>query len=311
MPVQIRTLDASQWNAARNFLLSRARPLDAARFRFHFEGGDAEDVLAALAAFQNPDGGFGHALEPDLRTPVSSALATSVALQILIEVHAPAAHPLVRGAIAYLLASYDAMMQRWRIIPLEAESAPRAFWWAAEGLEERFNYFWLNPRAELVGALWRFVDPVQVPWLEAVTADVLDKFETNNAPLGDNELLCLLRLAEAPNLPESLRSRLNKQLHSAVMEIVCTAPERWHEFVLRPLSVAPSPDSPYAALLADSIQANLDFLLDTQGGDGAWEPTWSWAMLDEAVWSRAEQEWKGVLTLEALRNLDAWGRLTE
>jgi hypothetical protein len=64
-------------------------------------------------------------------------------------------------------------------------------------------------------------------------------------------------------------------------------------------------------LLVDSIQANLDFLLGTQGGDGAWEPTWSWATLDEAAWGKAEQEWKGVLTLEALRNLGEWGRLTE
>lgn len=310
MSAQMRTLDSGQWNAARNFLLNQARPLEAARFRFHFEHGTAEAVLAALTAFQNSDGGFGHALEPDLRTPASSALATSVALQILAEVHAPAAHPLVQGAIAYLLASYDAMTQRWCMIPPEAESAPRAFWWPAEGLEERFNHFWLNPRAELVGALWRFADPVRIPWLESVTADVIDKFETSNAPLGDNELLCLLRLVEAPP-PEFLRARLNERLHSAVMETVCTAPERWHEYVLRPLSVAPSPDSPHAALLADSIQANLDFLLDTQGDDGAWAPTWSWVALDEAAWSKAEQEWKGILTLEALRNLGGWGRLTE
>jgi hypothetical protein len=53
----------------------------------------------------------------------------------------------------------------------------------------------------------------------------------------------------------------------------------------------------------------LDYLIDTQGSDGAWAPVWSWAPLDAVAWTKAEQEWKGVLTLAALRELDAWGRV--
>lgn len=307
----MRMLPLDRWQAARSFLLQQARPLEAARFRFHFEHGAADDVLAALATFQNRDGGFGHALEPDLRTPASSALATSVALQIVAEVNAPATHPLVQGAVAYLLATYDSATQRWRIIPPEAEHSPRAFWWAAEGLEERFNHFGLNPRAELLGALWRRADPQVIPWLEMLTAAVVDSLAATNAPPSDNELHCLLRLAESPNLPKHLHARLHTYLHSAVLATVVTTPERWHEYVLRPLAVAPSPHSPFAALFAEAIQANLDFLLETQGRNGAWEPTWSWAALDEAAWCEAERAWKGVLTLEALRALSAWGRLAE
>ena len=106
-----------QWRAARDYLLQQARPLEAARYRYHFEGATAEAVLAALAVFQNPDGGFGHALEPDLRTPASSVLATSVAFQVMAEVDAPADHPLVQGALAYLLASFDSAAHRRPIIP--------------------------------------------------------------------------------------------------------------------------------------------------------------------------------------------------
>ena len=47
---------------ARRFIFRNARPLDFARWRFAFEGGSREDVLAALAAYQNGDGGFGHGL---------------------------------------------------------------------------------------------------------------------------------------------------------------------------------------------------------------------------------------------------------
>lgn len=305
----MRTLSLNQWNAARSFLLQKARPLEAARFRFHFQQGTASEVLAALAAYQNPGGGFGRALEPDLRTPSPSPLATSVALQILDEVNAPADHPLVQGALTYLLASYDSATQHWRIIPPEAEESPRAFWWAAEGLDDRFNHFWLNPRAELLGALWRYAAPGRIRWLEPVTAALVELAIAHPDPLGGNELLCVLRLYETEQLPQLLRSRLGERLRTDVAASVTTAPEKWGEYVLRPLEVAPTPASPYAALLADAIQANLNYLLDTQGTDGAWSPVWSWAALDETAWRKAEQEWKGVLTLNALRSLAAWGRI--
>ena len=35
-------------------------------------------VMVALIAFQNPDGGFGHGLEPDTRSPASSGIASSI-----------------------------------------------------------------------------------------------------------------------------------------------------------------------------------------------------------------------------------------
>lgn len=305
----MRTLTLDQWHAARSFLLQKARPLEAARFRFHFQQGTAGEVLAALAAYRNPGGGFGRALESDLRTPSSSILATSVALQILGEVNAPADHPLVQGALAYLLASYDSATQHWRIIPPEAEESPRASWWAAEGLEDRFNHFLLNPRAELLGSLWHYAGPTRIAWLEQITSTVVDAVVAYSQPLDGNELLCVLRLCETEQLPQPLQARLTQRLRSDVVAAVVTTPERWGDYVLHPLEVAPTPDSPYAVLFADAIQTNLDYLLDTQGADGAWSPVWSWAALNEAAWRKAEQEWKGVLTLDALLALAAWGRI--
>jgi hypothetical protein len=305
----LNKLTPLQWHAARDYLLHHARPLEAARYRYHFERGTPEAVLAALAVYQNADGGFGHALEPDLHTPVSSALATSVAFQIIGEVGAPVNHPLVQGGLAYLLASFDAAVQRWPIIPPEAETSARAFWWAADGLEGRFEHFQINPRAELLGVLWRYAGPTRVPWLEQLTATVVERIAQDTAPLADNDLLCALRLATTPQLTDSLRARLDARLHQALTGAVVTAPERWGEYVLRPLEVAPTPDAFYTALFSEALQANLDYLIAAQGPDGAWAPTWSWAQLDAAAWQKAESEWKGVLTLAALRGLDAWGRV--
>ena len=44
--------------AAKRFVKENARPVDLAVYRYFFEGGPREDVVSALAEFQNEDGGF-------------------------------------------------------------------------------------------------------------------------------------------------------------------------------------------------------------------------------------------------------------
>ena len=89
------------------FLVTQARPLERALFEHRFEGATVDGALAELARFQNEDGGYGQALEPDLRTPSSSALATGIGLRMLRELRCPVDHPMVRKAVAYLIATYD------------------------------------------------------------------------------------------------------------------------------------------------------------------------------------------------------------
>lgn len=305
----MKQLTLERLTAARDYLLHTARPLEAARYRYHLADGDAGEVMAALAPFRAESGGYGRALEPDLRTPAPSALATSVALQIAEEVGAPASQPAVSAATDFLLATYETATQRWRIIPAEAENSPRAFWWAADGLDERFGQFWMNPRAELLSYLWRYAGPDRVAWLHATTEALLAELAESTEPLAGNDLLCAMRLATTPQLPASLGQPLLARVRADMLRSVETDPTRWGEYVLRPLDVAPAPDSPFAILFPAAIQANLDYLVGTQGDDGAWAPVWSWAPLDAAAWAQAEREWKGVLTLAALRELSAWGRI--
>ena len=78
-------LSQERFDQARRFIKSEARTVDRALFEFRFEGAPAAAVAESLSAYQNPDGGFGHALEPDVRNPASSALATSIGLQVLKE----------------------------------------------------------------------------------------------------------------------------------------------------------------------------------------------------------------------------------
>jgi hypothetical protein len=111
----VKKLSREAFNQARQFLKTQARPLDRALFEYRFENASAERVVDELARFQNDDGGFGHALEPDLRTPTSSALATGIGLGLLQESDRAADHPLVQAAVQFLLATFDAQRQVWRL----------------------------------------------------------------------------------------------------------------------------------------------------------------------------------------------------
>ena len=294
--------------SARAFIVAHARPLERAWYAYQFESGPAEAVLDTLAAFQNADGGFGHGLEPDVQLPNSSAIGTTVGLQHLRELNADASNLLVKWAIAYLLATYDPSIQTWQIIPDNVDDAPHAPWWAFDDeLSQRWRGFLANPRAEIVGYLYEYASLVPQE-LRDQLGEAAASYIEGDPHLEMHDLLCYIRLVETDTLPETLRKRMMAKLVGAVDEMVARDPAAWAEYGLQPLTVVNSPESPFAGLLADAIPVNLDYLIQQQGGDGAWAPNWSWFGMYDDAWPAAEQSWKGVLTLNALRTLRVFGR---
>ena len=117
-------------DGAARFLAGNARVLDRRRFERLFSGGDARPVRDAVAAFRNSDGGFGHALEPDGRTPASQPAAVAMALGTLDEADAWD-EELVAGACEWLVANAPAEGGASFVEPT-VEGWPRAPWWEAE-----------------------------------------------------------------------------------------------------------------------------------------------------------------------------------
>jgi hypothetical protein len=286
-------------DGAETFLLDQVRPLERALFRFHFAGGPREDVLRELAAYQNPDGGFGHGSEPDLRTPDSSAIATSHRLQLLRELAVDADHPLVRGAMEYLRAACDRQEHVWPIIPPTANNAPHAPWWTTKDMARSWNGFRANPTAEIAGYFFVFGTPEDEPLRQAALRGTLEYL--GSRPPDMHELLCYVRLAEMVPVPEKLTEY--------VLAMVERDPSKWQKYGLRPLTVVKSPASPYYSLLREAVEANLDFLVTEQNADGSWHPTWTWGDAFPETWAIAKKEWQGILTLDALKVLRAFGRI--
>ena len=80
---------------SRNYLFKHCRKLEQVRFSCLFENLNQDSLLEQITTYQNNDGGFGHGLEPDLRTRYSSSLCTTVALQILNDMNSIKKHKII------------------------------------------------------------------------------------------------------------------------------------------------------------------------------------------------------------------------
>jgi hypothetical protein len=280
---------------AETFIWSNARLLERRLFAYHFRGGSRQAVLAALRAYQNEDGGFGQALEPDIRCPDSQPVPVQHALEILDAVGPDP--EIVRGTCDFLTSITTAEGGVPFVLPT-ARTYPHAPWWNADDDPPAS----LNPTAAIVGLLHKL--GVDHPWLKPATAYCWERI----AALHPSEMhemgvvITFLRSIPDRRRAESELERLGQQLLGSglVADISAT------DYVRKPLDWAPTPDHPLRPLFDEAtIQANLDVLLAGQQQDGGWSITWP------PISSGCELEWRGWVTLAALQTLRANGRLTE
>jgi hypothetical protein len=309
----MKKLSQAAFERARQYLKTQSRPLDRVIFEYRFEQGPVEQVMHELARFQNDDGGFGHALEPDLRTSTSSALATGIGLRILKQTQCPADQPMVRRAVQFLRNTFDPQTKVWRVAPEDANSFPHAPWWHDEegSLARTFDDFMIIPRAEIVGLLHHYASLVPVDWLNEITEHTVTTIETIQrlGTGGGDDLKYALSLAETEALPQHFRARLWQRIRTVVPAVVSRDPQEWTSYCITPLKLVESPRAAIADLLEDDLQVNLDYLIDHQTPAGPWEPNWTWGDFYPEVWEQAKREWQGEITLHALTTLNAFGRL--
>jgi hypothetical protein len=310
----MKILRSESFEKAKDYLKAKARPLEQALFSLHFENGSAKAVKTALAAFQNPDGGFGHGLEADIRAPVSSAVATDFGLEILAAIGSDTHDEMVQKTVAYLLGNINRENSVWRVIPPEANDYPHAPWWSDDEtgkLAHTFDDFLIIPRAKLLGLLWHYAPLVPADWLEALTETTVHAIETIPAlgTGGGDDLRYTLLLAEEPGLPQAFRTRIIQRVEIAIPETVSRDPQEWSGYTPRPLKFVSGPESLTVKLMRDAVEQNLDYLIDEQTAGGYWDPVWDWGGAYPEDWQGAQTEWRGHLTLSALEILQKFGRI--
>src|ERR1044071_4266150 len=114
------------FESAQTFIWSNGRLLERQLFAFHFQGGESQQVRSALLAYQNQDGGFGNALEPDKRTASSQPIDQEIALRVLDDIGFDAA---LAMQICDFLETITTSEGGVPFVLPTVRDAPRAEWW--------------------------------------------------------------------------------------------------------------------------------------------------------------------------------------
>jgi hypothetical protein len=276
--------------AAAAFVAANARIIDRRRFDRFFNGGGAEPVRDAVAAYRNDDGGFGNGLEPDCRAPGSQPAAVAMAFQTMDACDAWDAG-LVRGACDWLAAVAPAEGGSSFVEPT-LDDWPHAPWWVPEEGASMISTGMISGTLHARG--------FRHPWLDRATGTMWTLIDEATAvgPYDMRGALPFLQHVPDRDRAEAAFGKV-AQMMLGIAELDPEAPGEVHS----PLDFAPRPDSMARALFGeDVIDAHLDHLAGAQHDDGGWMFNW-------AAWSpAAEREWRGFLTVEALRTLHANGR---
>jgi hypothetical protein len=279
---------------AADFIWRNARLLERAIFACALLNGSSQAVVAALTAYRNPDGGFGNALEPDIRAPRSTPLACENALRALRE--ADIREPALASGICEFLASVAEPDGRVETTLPHIFDYPRAAHWNSPS----FGSDSPNPTAGVAGLL--HYQGASHRWLTQADEWCWKRLERL---LGDaHEIATALRFLEYA--PERARAR------ELAFRLCTEAPRsKWFleragtsDYGVTPLGLCPTPTAIGRAAFSDDLMAaHLDDLASRQQPDGGWPITW------QAPGDGAAIEWRGRLTLEALLCLRAYGRI--
>lgn len=283
--------------AAHTFIRANARLVELHVHATRFHDASTTPVVAALAAYQNPDGGFGHGLEPDTRSPHSQPLDVETAFATLVAVGADAPD-MTRRACGFLatIAAADGAVP---ILLPTVDGHPMATHWIGRGAMPPA----MNPTAGIAGLAHAL--GVRHPWVDAATEWCLTTIEAGDLPTDAHTYIGLARLLEhAPD-----RDRADGVMSDVAAAVVGSELFQLHpdpaQYGVTPLHVAPSPTHLARAWFTDDVvSAHLDALESGQDDDdGGWPIRWQ-PPGQAGVW-----EWRSIVTLAALTTLRTFGRL--
>lgn len=282
-----------------------ARVLEQRRFAYHFLNGGADAVETALEAYRNEDGGYGHALEPDLRGPVSQPLHVGHALRVLDAIGRCGGQRVER--VCRYLTSVSTSDGALPAIHPSQRGYPAA----------PFVRIVADPASELlttgpvVGLLHR--NEVWHAWLFRATDfcwQAVGSLEKSH-PYEVEAAVAFLDSVPDRSRAEATADRLGRLVREH--RLVALDPERLdtspvapgyapgeHHF---PYDYARTPGSLARAWFTDEEMArSLDFLASEQREDGGWP-------IRSRAWAPGTAlEARPMATVEALRTLKAYGR---
>ena len=292
----------------RLWIYQNARPIDLARWEYHFENGTKENVLRMLKVYQNEDGGFGHGLEADSLNPFSSPIQTWQATEILNEINfQDSKHEIIQGIINYLSSKKDFYENRWLNTIESNNNYPHAPWWHFnEKTKDDFN-----PTAALVGFLIKYANPKSEIYSISIKIinELLDIF-LKNPDLEMHSIYTFKVMIDYLKSSKEKFKNLNevkKVLKEKIIVTIKNDEEKWLGYSARPSFFIDSPISEYF-YDQQIIDKEIDFMLNTKNHEGLWPPVWGWGNYEQdfiisSMW------WKASIAIKYLLFFKAFGKI--
>lgn len=302
----------STFEKARQFMYRNARPLDLARFQYHFENGSKENVLKVLSCYQNEDGGCGHAIEADCWNPNSTPLHSGGAGDIIREIDfEDGAHPFIQGLLKWYASGECFNGRNWQITVESNNDYPHAPWWHTDSVSNCHTDY--NGTAQIAGFIVRYARPDSEVFrlglrivneaIEALAPETL---------MDQHTCTCYIRMKEyleKAGMTDLIPyDSLKEKLHRSVNKLIEKDTSKWGAYVCKPSQFFASRESEYYSDNKELAEFQCDYIINSQLEDGSWNISWSWEEFPDE-WAISKNWWKGQVIIENLLYLKGFGRL--
>lgn len=293
------------------FVYRNARPLDIARWNYLFENGDKQDVIKYLMAYQNPDGGFAHALEPDCWNQQSTPVQTWVATRIIEEIGLEdKKHPMIVKILNYLETTPDFNGNFWsglNTVPSNNEY-PHAPWWSFN-VQEESGY---NPTASLTGFMLKYADRTSAAYTLGIRLlkEAYDYLISSASLESMHEVSCFVELYDYLKDVDELKvvdlNIFKDTLQQAIGKLLTYDTSLWNiTYSCKPSLFIHSKESDFYYEMRELCDFECKFIQQTQNEDGTWSVTWNWNEYPEE-WSISKNWWKTDIIIKNLKYLKAF-----
>lgn len=272
-------LTEQQFENIKNWVHLNAREMELTMWKYHFEDGSKEDVLSALSAYQNADGGFGHALEADNWNPNSSPITTLHAIKMLNDLeYFDLSHAIYQGIMAYLTSQKDLMDNGWRFTIASNDDYPHAPWWNySETANQAERY---DVTAQLCAFILTYFEQNSALYQKALLlvkeliAGMLSSDQFGD--MGIEGFIVLIGTLRRLRLDGVDCDKMENRLHELVKQAIDKDASRWSLYGVRPSNYIKSPTSPFFEENKELVLAEYHYLLDTLPQNDVWGITWTW-----------------------------------
>ena len=294
------------YTAAKKFILKNSRPLDIARWNYLFEDGSKEDVIKVLKTYQNDDGGFANALEPDCWNINSTPLQTWVATQIIKEINLEdKTHPIIKGILDYLSSKDEFDGHRWHGLNtvVTNDDYPHAPWWSYKQKQE-LTY---NPTASIIGFILKYAEKDTAIYRSAceLSKEAYNYFKKNFPLESMHESACFVELyhymEECSIFNLFDMEEFKKLLQKQIKQVITYDTKIWStDYICKPSLFINSKSSDFYLENKDICDFEYEFILKTQNEDGSWGVTWDWNDYPEQ-WAISKNWWQSDIIIKNIK----------